>query len=237
MLARVVVSAAVVVGLAALADRGLAAVAGGAVGEAVQREERMSDEPTVTFRGFPFVTQALRGDFEEIDVEARDVRVEELTFSRVDADLRGVRVGLQDALGGEVEAVPVDSGTAVVTLDYADLNAYLDRRPGSPRVSSPGGGRLLVRSTIEVAGLGSVAVEGTGTARVDEREIVVSVTVARAAGGAELPPAVIAGAGARLSFTIPTTGLPFGITVSEVQVRDDALEFQARASGVVIATR
>ncbi|HVE99612.1 MAG TPA: DUF2993 domain-containing protein [Mycobacteriales bacterium] len=236
MLKGLVVSAAVVVGLAAVADLGLAAVAGSAVGKAVQRSEGMSEEPDVTFRGYPFVTQAVRGRFREVDVTARDVRVEGLNFTRVEADLRGVRVGLSDALAGEVEAVPVDSGTATVFLDYVDLNAYLESRPGSPRVTA-GAGALVVRSSIGVPGRGSVPVEGTGTPRVTERGVVVTVTGVRALSGPALPVAAVASSAARLSFTISTSGLPFGITLQAVEVAADALRFSASARGVVIRTR
>lgn len=233
----VVVSAVVVVGLAALADRGLAAAAGSATGEAVQRSEGMSDEPDVTFRGFPFVTQAIRGEFTEVDVDARDVRVDDLVFSRVEADLRGVEVSLQDALAGEVEAVPVESGTAVVTLDFADLNSYLDRRPGAPRVSPAADGGLVVRGRVGVARLGTVDVEATATARVTERGIVVTATNVRAVAGAALPAPVATASAARLSFTIPTDRLPFGITVVGVEVQQSGLVLAAQARGVVIRAR
>jgi len=144
----VIISAVVLVGLSALADRGLAVVAGEAAGASVSRSENLDGDPDVTFQGFPFLTQAARGRFREIDIDARDVIVEGVTFSRIEAELRGVEVGLQDALAGEVEAVPVDSGDAVLTLDYADLNAYLSRRPGSPRASGRSSPKRQIRQRV-----------------------------------------------------------------------------------------
>ncbi|HVE62860.1 MAG TPA: DUF2993 domain-containing protein [Mycobacteriales bacterium] len=230
-------SAAVLIGLAGLADRGLAALAGNAVGEAIARSEGLSDEPDVTFHGFPFLTQAARGRYDEVDVEARDVRLSELSFAVVTADLRGIEVSIGDALSGEVTAVPLTSGTATVELTYADLNAYLDSRPGSPRASASGDGQLLVRSSVGVPGRGSVPVEGTGSATVGRDGIVVKVASVRAQSGAALPAAVAGSAAGRLSFTIPTAGLPFGITVREVAVERNGLRFGATAQGMVIRAR
>lgn len=237
MIKGLVVSAAVFVGLAGLADRGCAALAGSAVGESIQRSEGLAEKPEVTFRGFPFLTQAIQGKFDEIDVEARDVIVDTLTFSTIDADLRGVEVGVKDALSGEIEAVPVRSGTSIVTLTYAELNEFLDSRPGSPRVSTGPDGTLLVRSTVGVPGRGSVPVEGMGVPSVTAGGIVVKVTGIRAVSGPALPATVAAASSGRLSFTIPTGGMPFGITVREVSVEPDALRFGATAKGVIIRAR
>ncbi len=237
MLKGLVISATVFVGLAGLADRGLAVVAGNAAGKAIARSEGLSDEPDVTFRGFPFLTQAVRGRFKEIDVEVRDVTRGKLAFNLVTADLRGVKVSVGDAFAGELEAVPVDSGTASITLTYADLNAYLEERPGSPRASASVDGKVLVRSSVGVPGRGSVPVEGVGSVSVSKGKIAVKVASVRALAGPALPAAVVASAAGRLSFTIPTTGLPFGITVREVSVESDALRFGATAQGVIVRAR
>ncbi len=232
----VLISAAVLVGLSALADRGLAVVAGDASAASIARTNNLGDEPDVSFRGFPFLTQALGGRFTEVDVDARDVRAEGMTFSRIEAELRGVEVGLRDALAGEVEAIPVESGEAVVSIDYADINAYLDPKPGSPRVSGVDG-VLTVRSTIGVAGRGSVVVEGRGSATVTEAGIVVRVTGVHAVEGAAIPASLVAAAAGRLTFTLPTRRLPFGITLTGVSVEDSGLRVSAVAKGIVVRVR
>lgn len=236
MIKGAVVSAVVLVGLAGLADRGLAVVAGDAVAASLAQSDQLGEEPAVTFRGFPFLTQAVQGRFTEVDVDARDVRAEGVTFSRIEAELRGVQVGLRDALSGEVDAVPVESGEAVVSLDYADLNAYLEKRPGSPRASGAAG-VLTVRSSIGVAGRGTVAVEGRGAVSLTSNGIVVRVSGIRAVDGPALPAAVASAAVGRLSFTVPTSDLPFGIVLQDVTVTDQGLRIGAAAKGIVVQVR
>jgi hypothetical protein len=233
----VVISAVVLVGLSALADRGLAAAAGDATATSIARMNNLGDEPDVSFRGFPFLTQAFRGRFTEVDVEARDVRVEGMTFSRIEAELRGVEVGLRDALAGEVEAIPVESGEAVVSIDYSDINAYLDAKPGSPRVSGSVDGVLTVRSTIGVTGRGSVAVEGRGSATVTADGVLVRVTGVHSVEGAAIPASLVPAATGRLNFTIPTRRLPFGLVLRSVSVEESALRVSAVANGVVVRVR
>jgi len=233
---RLVLSAAVMVGLAVLADRGLAVAAGEAAASSVARSNGLAEEPEVSFRGFPFITQALGGQFQEVDVDARDVTVDGMTFSRIEAELRGIKVGLRDALAGEVDAVPVESGNAVVSIDYRDLNDYLDAKPGSPDVAAPGG-VLIVRSTIGVPGRGSVAVEGRGTASVTGDGLAVRVSGVRATSGPALPAAVAATATSRLSFVIPTRRLPFGLTLQSVSVDVGGLRVAAVARGIVVRVR
>lgn len=215
MIRRLLVLATILVGLAALADRGLAALAGNATAAAVQRSENLSEKPDVSFNGFPFLTQALRGRFREVEISIRDVKREGVTITRIDARLEDVEVGLGDALSGEVEAVPIGEGTAVATLSYADVNEFLATRPGNLRVSARDG-RLLVTGTVVVAGRAQSA-EEQATVRVSGDSLVVTTT--------------------RFRFTIPVRGLPFGITLTSVRHTDEALLVSASARGIVVRVR
>lgn len=231
MLRRLVVTGVVLLALAGLADRGLARIAGDGAASAVRRSEGLTSKPEVRFRGFPFVTQALRGRFDEVDLAADNLRREGLTITRVEAELRGVGLGFVDALAGRVEEVPVAAGTATVTLSYDDLNDYLRRRAGERQVGARDG-RLVVTATIS-----GVATEGTATLRLGPERLRVRVTRASAVGGGALPAAVAALVEGRLSFDVPLTGLPFGLTLREVTVGESALRVSAAATGIVLRAR
>lgn len=236
MIRRIVVMVAIPLGLAALADRGLAAIAGNATAVAVQRSENLSEKPDVSFNGFPFLTQAIKGRFREVEVKVRDVRREGVTVTRIEARLEDVRVGLGDALSGEVEAVPIGEGTAAATLAYSDVNEFLASRPGNLRVSARSGA-LVVAGNVTVPNRGSVPAEGDATVRVAGETVVVTVRNVRSTSGATLPSTVAAAAADRFSFTVPVRGLPFGIRLVSVRPTDDGLFVAASARGIVVRVR
>jgi hypothetical protein len=234
MLKKLLISFAVLVGLAALADRGLAVVAGNATAEQIRIHEGLREDPDVTFQGFPFVTQAFGGEFQRVEVTARDVEREGVTIDRIHAVLEGVEVDLSAALNGRVQAVPVQEGEATLRLTYGDLQTYLSRKPGNIRISVREG-RPVIVSSFGVPGVGTVDVEGTPTVRTTATSVRVSVSGVRAvAGGVTLTSALASSAAARASFTIPLEGLPFGIQVTEARLTDSALEVTATAEGLVI---
>lgn len=228
MLKRVLIVLAILLGLAAMADRFMAGAAGDAAGGQVRRAVKTPADASVKFRGFPFVTQALRGRFQRIDVVARDVPVQGLTLDRVDARFTGVRVKLGDALAGELQAVPTDKAAATARLTFDNLNSYLRRR-GSLTVA-PAGDQVVVTGQVRVNG---ALIAGKGNARVVVRpgSLVLQVTSA-SANGIGIP----AAAARLLTVTVPTAGLPFGMVLQSVAVTADALVLRGTAEGIVIPT-
>ena len=234
MLKRLLISLAILVGLLALADRGLAVVAGNATGRQIRIHEGLREDADVKFRGFPFITQAVRGEFKKVDVTVRDLERGGVTIDRVDATLEGVEVDLSQALKGRVSAVPVAEGTAVLRLTYGDLAAYLDSKPGNIRLAVRDG-RPAVVSSFGIPGAGQVDVEGTPTLKVTKTSVRVVVSNVRvSAGNATLTSSLAATAAARASFTIPLDDLPFGIEVASATLTGTALIVTATATGLVI---
>jgi hypothetical protein len=234
---RLVIVLALLVGLLALADRGVAMVSGNAAASAVKLHEGLNETPDVTFRGFPFVTQAWRGKFRAVDVTAHDVVRGGLTMDRIDAHLEGVHLKLDKAIHGKVVEVPVDSGRATVRVSYGNLQTFLAKRAGNLRLVATDAG-VRVRSSFGIPGLGSVDVEGTPTLKVSGTSLRVTVSDVRAAAGTPVLSATLAlAAGVRSSFTIPMADLPFGITVQRAELTTTELVVDATASGLVIDVR
>lgn len=234
MFKRLLIFLVVLTGLAALADIGLAVVAGNATANQIRVHEGLREDPDVSFKGFPFITQAIAGEFRRVEVTVRDLERGGVTIDRIDATLEGVEVNLSEALKGRVSAVPVREGEATLRLSYGDLQTYLTTKPGNIRIAVRDG-RPMVVSSFGIPGAGSVDVEGTPTVRVTGDTIRVSVSGVRAvAGGVTLTSALASSAAARASFTIPLTDLPFGIEVKSAELTSDALEVTATAVGLVI---
>ncbi len=233
MLRRVGISLLVLAVLLVGADRAAAVVAGRTAAGAVQRSEGLAERPEVRFRGFPFLTQAVSGRFREVEVDVRGYRRQALTVSRIEAELRGLRLSLSDALSGDVEAARVDQGQATVTLDYDDLNSYLRTRRGGLSVRGQTG-VLTVSGSVQVPRLGAVPLSGDARVDVAGDAIVATVTRVRSVGPISIPEAVGVRYAGRLSFTVPTGRLPFDITLRSVGIGDEGLRVSADARGVVI---
>jgi hypothetical protein len=231
---KLLVALAVLAGLLALADRGVAKVSADQAAAAVKLHEGLKESPDVTFRGFPFVTQAWHGRFRAVDVTARDVVRDGLTVDRIDAHLEGVHVKLDKVIHGKVVEVPVDRGRATLHVTYGNLQTYLAKRPGNLRLVVVDG-RVRVRSTFGVPGVGSVEVEGTPAVKVTGDQVKVTVTEVKATvGGPALSVTLATQAGARSSFALPFDDLPFGIRIERAELTGTELVVDAAAAGLVI---
>ena len=230
-------AAAVLLVLLAVADRAGAALAARAVADELQRSSALTSRPEVTVAGVPFLTQALRGRYERIDVTAADVPAgtvggDELTLRSADVVLRGARVPLSDALSGQVTDVPVDRVDAVVVLPWAELA----RRAGDREVTlSPDGDRVRVRGEVRVLGqrltasaVSRLTVEDGGiTVQAEELDV--------GSGGVDrLLTRALQG---RLDFRVDVGELPFGLALDRVQVRQDGLSVRTRADDTVLSAR
>jgi hypothetical protein len=229
VLKRLLIVLLVLLGLAAAADRFVAGAAERAAADQVRKTTKSTGDTDVKFHGFPFLTQAVRGRFEQVDVTVRGVPESGLSVTRIDAQFTGVRLSLGKAVSGELAAVPTDGATARVRLSYADLNAYLRRR-GTIRVSGSAG-RLAVSGQVRVRGA-LVTANGFATARLRPGSLVIQTTEA-AVNGVAAPAAAVRA----LTVTVPLAALPFGIELEAVEVADDALVVVGSARSIVIPTK
>jgi LmeA-like phospholipid-binding len=118
----------IIVGVFVVADRVLVGVAENRIAEELQRSQRLPLTPDVDVRGFPFLTQVLRGRYSEIDADLRDPPVGGgLAVEHLQVRLRGVRIKLAALAAGDVSSVPVDSATATGTVTYEALDAVARR--------------------------------------------------------------------------------------------------------------
>jgi hypothetical protein len=117
-----VVLAAVLVG----ADYGLAAAAEYQVSKRMRTELDLASDPSVDIHGFPFITQALSGDYRDISINATGVPAKDtLRDLEIDADLHDVRVKLSDLLSGNVSSIRVDEVDGQVKVKASDVGRLL----------------------------------------------------------------------------------------------------------------
>jgi DUF2993 family protein len=207
---RLVLLLVVLVGLAAVADRVAALGAERVVGERIQQDEGLAVRPDVTIGGFPFLTQAFRGRYDDVTVNVRDLRRGPVVVSDVQAHLTGVHVPFSDVVRQKVNRVRIDNATAEIDLDYSDLNTMLGSK--HVRFSEGTDGHVHVSATGSIAGV-SGTVGGDVPVTVQGDSLVVQ---------------------AGLNITIPLPSMPFGIQLKSARATANGITVVCTAHGLVV---
>jgi len=119
---RWVIALIVLVLLLVGADFGAAAFAEHMISQKARTQLQLTDDPSVTIHGFPFLTQALGGDYSHISVSAAGVPVaDKLQDVAVNAELEDVTAPLSDLTNGNTKAITIGKLTGSVTIKAADL--------------------------------------------------------------------------------------------------------------------
>ncbi|MFD1051038.1 DUF2993 domain-containing protein, partial [Kibdelosporangium lantanae] len=108
------------------ADFGAAAIAEYQVSKRARTAFNLTDDPAVTINGFPFLTQAISGDYTHITVDAKGVPIKDILKDvEIHAELRDVRAPLSDLLAGRTDNIVVGDMEAQVRVNQADFNRQL----------------------------------------------------------------------------------------------------------------
>ena len=217
-------------GLALAADRGAEAFAEDRVAQLVAERGGLAGRPEVEIGGFPFLTQAVGGRYDDVRIGLTGADLGQPEGTRADVSLRGVQVALSDVLSGSVQQVPVERVDGTATLAYALLAAELG--PGTT-VTRNGDG-LRVQRTVEVAGV-SVPLTATGTVSLDGDTLVVDVEDASGVG-VDVPDVLVDRVGDALDLSYRIPQLPFGLQVTGVAPADDGVRVQVEATDTVLGT-
>lgn len=211
LLRRILIPLFILVALFVVADRVAVHYADRVVAQRIQRDQALSSKPDVSIGGFPFLTQAIGGRYDDVTVTLHDVRRGPVRVDRLTAHLNGVHVSLGAVFSQHLNSVPVDRATAQVFVAFADLNAYL----GPRHITVSADGRLLhVSGTVTVAGH-TISASGQGRLSVSGDSVRVSAEQG-------------------LGFDIPLTGLPFRIKLESATVTNQGITVTASAEGLVL---
>jgi hypothetical protein len=217
----------VLLGLLVVADRVAVNVAEDRVAGQVQSSGGLAGPPTVDIGGFPFLTQAVAGDYSDVRLQ---LSAEDLDKPGTSADvrLRGVHVPLSAVLRGAVREVPVDDVTGTATLSY-DLVAG---QIGNGVTLAPDGDRLRVSRSVAVLGQ-TLPLTAVGRVSLDGNDVVYAVDQVSGAG-IEVPQALLSRAGNLLAFRFPVPALPFGLRLTAVRPTDAGLVVDVQATDTVL---
>ncbi|MFD3452471.1 DUF2993 domain-containing protein [Streptomyces sp. NPDC058691] len=143
---------------------------------------------SVAIQGFPFVTQAIGGDFRHVTLDAEHFYIDTadnrrggyLYVARLRIDLRGVSVTSLTARSAEANLA-----TGTLTLSYKDLSGVVTRlaRGGGPVQVSQAPGSEGQAARLRVSGtVGGAPLTSTGTLLAQGSELTLTVPGAPGAG-------------------------------------------------------
>ena len=219
----VIIGVVVLVILLVAADFIAKAVAQNVAASQIQKDG-FPKKPSVTFAGFPFLTQVAAHDFHQVRFSSTDVPAGPVQVTKVSAVANGVH------LKGNFQSGTIDQVSGTVLISFGSLDSALTNALGSGAGSVVGavGLKLSAAGPDEVkASLDLVVTSGSATWRVTRpTPQKLSVTLVGSSG----VPSGLLQPISNFSFTIPK--LPFGLTIQKVLVTPSGLVGQISATHV-----
>jgi hypothetical protein len=226
-----IVAVVLVLGLAlALIDRV-------GVGLAERKASEYVSEPfghpaTVRVHGTPFLTQALRGRYSQVDVSGGGLRIGEMTGATLNARLRNIYLPLRELLGGHAKELPCEHVEGQIVLPFGEL-ARVARIPGLELKLV--GEKLVASAALPVPGISQLArvsgeailTLGGGGGSVWLRIRGVSVA------GINLPGIVLNQLLPTLNVPIPLPELPYGLRLDDLRATPSGVVVSGSAEAVV----
>jgi hypothetical protein len=206
-----VITLVVLVGLLLAADRIGVRVADSQVAAQIQQREKLPGKPSVDITGFPFLTQAVSGTYDDVRIALTAADLGQPAGTSADVDLRGVHLPLSSVLSGSVSRIPVDRVDGTATLSYALVSQQI----GHGTTLSWAGDGLQLRTSVTVLGR-TVPLTAVGRLTLDGDQLVVHAEQASAAG-VQLPSALVTRAGQALDLRYRVPALPFGLHLTGVR--------------------
>jgi hypothetical protein len=218
----------VLAGLLVVADRVTVGMVETRVAREIAEAADLPGNPEVDITGFPFLTQAVRGRYDEVLISLTAEQLGQPEGTRADVALRDVEVALSDVFGGTVEQIPVGAVDGTATLSYALLSAQLDE---GTELTRDGDGLRITR-TVELLGR-ELRLTAAGRVTLDGSDLVVDVQEATGAG-VDVPPWLLERATDLLDLRYTVPPLPFGLQLTEVTPAEDGVEVRVEAADTVL---
>lgn len=225
----VAISLVVLVGLLVAADRLGVAYAEDRVATQLQEELALTETPEVDITGFPALTQAIAGRYDDVRLELSAADVAGLADLDVTVELHGLHITLGELFSDEVEVIPVERIDGAVSVPYSTVAQQI----GDGVRVGRGDGGVVVTDTFEVLGQ-DIEVSGTGEVTVLGPQRLGVTVVALNLGGVDIPGFLIDQLQEQLSFTYDLPPLPFGLAVTDARATADGFDITAEAADAVI---
>ncbi|WP_024800213.1 DUF2993 domain-containing protein [Nocardia sp. BMG51109] len=207
-------------------DRVGVVVAQNAIGRKIAAEYDLAHPPRVEIGGFPFLTQAVDGNYHDIDIRVGDWSGQKISVHNLDVALTDVSAPLGDLLHGRTSNLVAETATATALVPYDTVR---DFAPSSVESISDGPDGLRVTGTFSVEGISVPATVVVTVVPSDDGMLVTPVSVQAAAGGPTISLAFLRQA---LTFTVPLQQLPLGARLTAIQPGPEGIRVTAVAHAV-----
>lgn len=188
--------------------------------------------PTVRVHGGPFLPQALRGRYRDIEVSGDGLQLGEIRGATLDARLYDAILPARELLGGRATALPCARVDGRIVLPYGEV-ARISRVPGLTLRFE--GQRLIATAALPVPGVSQLA-RVSGQARLTVVGGAVWLRVRDlSVAGISLPSLVLRQLMPSLNVPIPISALPFGLRLNELRPEESGLLVCASADDVVFS--
>jgi hypothetical protein len=252
---RWVIALLVLAGVLVAVDYAAAAVAESAVSRQMREQIGLVDDPSVRINGFPFLTQALAGEYRSVDVDADRIAVGPLRDVEVRAQLRGVQAPLGELLGSGPRTVLVEEADGVVRIGAPDLERLL---PGVDKLRIESVDEAALENAADEGGDPSLAaidprfaarLVGTTSVLGSDDEIAVIAVLQLSDGMVEIVPRDVRLGGTdadplpapvqqllarTFRVRVNPGALPLQVTPTKLRARDGALEISGEADDLVL---
>ena len=221
-----VVIAILLIGGVIAADRLGVGIAEDEIAKQVAAQYQLDTKPDVTIHGIPFLTQALGGEYDQIDVALGAWTEKGVTIQDAKLELAGVRAPLSDVINGDSSQITVRTATASAVVPYAVLQKYAPQ--GVTNLSAKGSD-LQAHVTTAIFGL-QVSGSVVASLKATSKGIVVTPQSISGNSGPQVPVSLLR---QRFAFTVPVQNLlPMRARITDVGITPDGLRIAASADDV-----
>jgi hypothetical protein len=208
------------------------------VAELVQQSEGLPEPPQVTVHGFPFLSQALAGDFSHVEVASPAVPTGSgFSVVSVRADLHGVRVPVRAVLAGEVPDVVVHDAEVSALMPYPTaarvIEAQLAGRLSDVEVRPPGQGASGDGVLVLSGRYRGIRLQVPLQVRLAGSRLV----VAPADAALEALPSALRQVAESLTVRVDLPRLPYGLVVSRLDTTSAGFVLGATGRDVTLQAR
>ena len=228
----------VLAGLFVAADRLAVSYGESKAADKIQSTKGLTEKPSVSIKGFPFLTQVGARDLTEVTVSINNLTTstggvatggsDTLRVRRFTADLHNVRIN------GNFSSAVADTVTGTALIPYSEVSKLVaseltgvasDVTIGYGSTNSSGQGQVKLSGRVQVPFLGSRQVSG-----------VVQIAVKNGSSLAlSLPYEVGRLVGEQSDMSWALSGLPSGITLSGVRATSQGLEVSLAGHNIELA--
>jgi len=208
------------------ADRIGVVVAQNEIGRHIANQYNLQKQPKVSIGGFPFLTQAISGNFDKITVDIGDWTQQNVTVHELKIEISGLHAPLGDVINNNISNITADTATASAIIPF---DAIQKQAPPQVKEISASGSDLQLKGTWSVAGLISAPLTVTVKLSATAQGIAVTPQTVQNANGPKVPVGLLQQS---LTFVVPVRNLPIGSRISQVDVTPTGLRVAATANNV-----